>query len=428
MPLGFERLNERKKRPNELINFIRPLGGSDEAKSKDYLERVAAMSYPVMKENQIAVMALEEFPPNKEFLGRNFNAGEVIQLVLKSLDGRWLPFRHVQMVMMHELAHCKQMNHSKSFWKVRNGYAGHLQELWHRGYTGEGLWGKGRGLANGAFSATEMADASISPASLCGGVYESRRKRKRKDPQSLSLEERRALREQQKRKRILKKFGAGGMALGADEDEREKLEQKKVKSKPKVASSQRARDLRAAAALARFDKAKKEPEVKQEDSESDTELDLFESDLEFDEADRKLLNAEGKNLVRVCNDADEDNEDSKHELEQLLLTDWLKPKDSHSIKDEPKETSTIHDDKPRTEPSSIDQKGNPSIDRATPGICGICSFQNNPHAPICEICSHVLLPHLVANHWCCKSSTCKGTGFINPGDNGMCSVCGERRK
>jgi len=38
-----------------------------------------------------------------EFVGRNFNAGEVIQLVLKARgSGHWLPFNYVQMVMMHE--------------------------------------------------------------------------------------------------------------------------------------------------------------------------------------------------------------------------------------------------------------------------------------------------------------------------------------
>lgn len=56
-----------------------------------------------MKEHHLSVMSLEEYEPNREFVGRNFNAGEVIQLVLKSrLTGRWLPFNYVQMVMMHE--------------------------------------------------------------------------------------------------------------------------------------------------------------------------------------------------------------------------------------------------------------------------------------------------------------------------------------
>jgi hypothetical protein len=55
-----------------------------------------------MKEHHLSVMSLEEYEPNPEFVGRNFNAGEVIQLVLKSRSGRWLPFEYVQMVMMHE--------------------------------------------------------------------------------------------------------------------------------------------------------------------------------------------------------------------------------------------------------------------------------------------------------------------------------------
>ena len=121
MPLGFERLNAKKSQPNDHINFIKPLAGPDEAIAKDYLERIAAQCresswspvitapdrqiVPVMRQNHLYVMALEEYQPNREFVGRNFNAGEVIQLVLKSLHtGRWLPFEYVQMVMMHESA------------------------------------------------------------------------------------------------------------------------------------------------------------------------------------------------------------------------------------------------------------------------------------------------------------------------------------
>lgn len=59
-----------------------------------------------MRTHHLSVMSLEEYPPNREFVGRNFNAGEVVQLVLKPRGGggagRWLPFEYVQMVMMHE--------------------------------------------------------------------------------------------------------------------------------------------------------------------------------------------------------------------------------------------------------------------------------------------------------------------------------------
>lgn len=83
--------------------------GPHERYSQDFLERIAAICNPIMKKNGLAVMSLEEYEYNTEFLGRNFNAGEVIQLVLKSRSGNWLPFKFVQMVMMHELAHCKSM-------------------------------------------------------------------------------------------------------------------------------------------------------------------------------------------------------------------------------------------------------------------------------------------------------------------------------
>jgi hypothetical protein len=66
MPLGFERINERSKRPNDLINFIRPLPGRTQSHAQDFLERVAAISYPIMKANHIAVMALEEYEWNRE--------------------------------------------------------------------------------------------------------------------------------------------------------------------------------------------------------------------------------------------------------------------------------------------------------------------------------------------------------------------------
>ena len=98
MPLGYTRLNERTQRPNAHINFIKPLPGADAAITQDFLERIAAQCYPVMKQHTISVMSLAEHAPNPEFLGRNFNAGEVIELVLKDRGGRWLSFKFVQMV------------------------------------------------------------------------------------------------------------------------------------------------------------------------------------------------------------------------------------------------------------------------------------------------------------------------------------------
>lgn len=111
MPLGWERINVKHTSPNKNIVFIKPRPGPDKETSKDFLERLAAQCLPIMNKHHLAVVSLEEYEPNTEFWGRNFNNGEVIQLVLKSPSTRrWLPFHFVQLVLMHELAHNKHMN------------------------------------------------------------------------------------------------------------------------------------------------------------------------------------------------------------------------------------------------------------------------------------------------------------------------------
>ena len=319
MPLGFERINERQKRPNELINFIKPLEGSDKALAQDFLERVAAISYPIMKANYIAVMSLEEYEPNPEFIGRNFNAGEVIQLVLKAPgSGAWLPFRHVQMVMMHELAHCKQMNHSGFFWKVRNAYTKELRDLWGRNYTGEGFWSRGRTLLSGQYTTETLPDATLQPRSLCGGTYRSSRNRKRKRGQR--MEKAKVSYAERKQRRILKKFGAGGTVLGNEVKEEDESSGSSIKKgKPRVAASRRGRDLRAAAALARLEKVKDE-DVKEEATDSDSTSD----DEEFadrkpaiDVNGKKLTDYKGFGLVKVCEEEQENDDNTRHEMDEL---------------------------------------------------------------------------------------------------------------
>jgi hypothetical protein len=315
MPLGFERLNERTQRPNALINFIRTIPGPSSATAENILNRVAAVCYPFMKSNMILVQALEEFPYNNEFVGRNFNAGEVIQLVLRDRNGRWLPQRMVEMVMVHELAHCKQMNHSKAFWKARDEYAVDLRALWARGYTGEGLWGKGRGLETGAVQLKDTDGADI-PEHLCGGTYGRRsKKRKRggKDKPTISYAER-------KQRRILKKFGANGQSLGADDDTKIKLEGGVPrKGKPRVAGSARGRELRAAAALTRFDTVKKEEVTIKEEtpSDSETEDESSEQDAAVDVDGKKMVDDQGRFLVKICDEEDDHDDNARREFAEI---------------------------------------------------------------------------------------------------------------
>ena len=255
-------------------------------------------------------------------LGRNFNNGEVIQLVLKSPStGRWLPFRFVQMVMMHELAHNKQMNHSKAFWAVRNEFSVEIKGLWEKGYTGDGLWGRGVLLENGQFSHETLGDGEVLPEHMCGGGFVSRRGQKRKAKPKITYKE-------AKERRIRKKFGENGIALGADEVTKIKLENgKRPFGKPRVAGSKRGRDLRAAAALARFEVAEKEPQIKDEDlvtdseAESDTEDSLVFVKTEPNDAvdidGQRLLDLDGQGLVRVCEDEEKDDEGAINELLDL---------------------------------------------------------------------------------------------------------------
>ncbi|PON20758.1 hypothetical protein TGAM01_v210359 [Trichoderma gamsii] len=317
MPIGIQRLNAKKSQPNPHIVFIKPLKGSDEKIAQDFLERIAAQCLPVMRKHHIHVTSLEEFPPNREFVGRNFNAGEVIQLVLKSPgSGRWLPFNYVQMVMMHELAHCAQMNHSRAFWAVRNQYAAQMQTLWAEGYKGDGLWGRGAKLATGEWERNSVLADEVLPEHLCGGTYRSRG-RKRKAKPVLTYQER-------KERRILKKFGKNGVALGADEEEKVKLEKgKRVQAKPRVAGSLRGRELRAAAALARFEQSrddapKKEEEVDEEEGLSDYEDgDLADSKAAMDLDGTRMTDKDGGDMVKVCEDENPDDADAKNELDEL---------------------------------------------------------------------------------------------------------------
>lgn len=211
------------------------------------------------------------------------------------------------------------MNHSKAFWAVRNRYARDMEELWRQNYTGEGLWGRGRELSSGRFHRPTIQADDVLPEHICGGTYRTnRRSRKRKAKDTLTWKER-------KEKRILKKFGANGVALGSDEDAKVKLEQgKKAKGKPRVAQSQRGRELRAAAALARFEegkKAKKAEEtevIKIESDESEDENGLASVPDAVDIDGKKLVDKDGAGMVKVCGDEDEDGDEASEEMRELL--------------------------------------------------------------------------------------------------------------
>jgi DNA-dependent metalloprotease WSS1 len=332
MPLNSLRLNHQvSTHPNDRIVFIKPLPRppSDQASfdlADTFLRAIAAQCLPIMKKHYLSVTTLEEYEPNPEFIGRNFNNGEVIQLVLRSKSGGWVPFNFVQMVMMHELAHNVHMNHGKGFWAERNKFSNELRELWAKAYTGEGFWGNGRTLeslqavaGNNTMPSQELADLQV-----CGGTFRSRgRKRKRAGgQQDLTWKEKRD-------KRIEKKFGKNGQALGEDEGTRMMLEVGKgpVGGKPRVANSKRGRELRAAAALARFGTNKSEAEsIKDEETGDGSEYEDEYDDVDVKGEDakdingQKLLDSMGFGMLRVCGDEHEDGNDVhvKQEMDDLM--------------------------------------------------------------------------------------------------------------
>ena len=345
MPLNTLRLNHQKSsHPNDRVVFIKPLQRTAARKAEyeladTFLRAIAAQCLPLMKKHYLSVTTLEEYEPNPEFIGRNFNNGEIIQLVLRSKSGGWVPFNMVQMVMMHELAHNSHMNHGKLFWQTRNLYANEMKALWDRGYTGEGFWGSGRTLneMSVVMGNNLLSSQDLEGLPLCGGTYRSRRRKRKargaQDKPELTWREK-------KDRRIERKFGKNGVALGEDEDQRLALEIKNkgpIGGKPRVAQSKRGRELRAAAALARFETNKAAENIvpKREDPDDDDgelddpyEEDIVDAGLKdaLDLNGERLLDDKGQGMVRVCDDEDTDDINVKQEMTELSnLHRYFKP-------------------------------------------------------------------------------------------------------
>ena len=310
-----------------------------------------------------------------------------------------------------------------------------------QGYTGEGLWSRGQTLLSGAYATQGAPDSEVIPRSLCGGTYRTSRGRKRKRGRPETAKPTLSYAERQQR-RIAKRFGTKGVALGEDELQRVKLEEsaKKVKStaKPRVASSVRGRELRAAAALARFET---KPEAKNEESASDSDSGDDDDDIDVeaedavDAAGSRILDVRGHGMVRVCaGEGDEVAEESKAAVQRELRELEEVDRAAASIKRErttPPAPSGGNASQPSQTPAQVDSvKGQRK--------CPICSLHNpstkttsgspgEDGPPTCIACAHVLDASRVTSPWTCRSDACEGSAYLNAGDCGACGLCGQRR-
>ncbi|KAK4051344.1 hypothetical protein OIV83_002828 [Microbotryomycetes sp. JL201] len=144
------------------------------------LEALAAQFKPVMKDRGFAINSLVEAEWNPQFAGRNWNAGEVVEIVLRRPDGSFAPWKFILMVMAHECAHIKEMNHSSAFQKVNIQLRKHVDELRSRGYYGDGFWSSGHSLRYGDIEKPLEADEM--PEFICGGANKKTSRKRRQGP------------------------------------------------------------------------------------------------------------------------------------------------------------------------------------------------------------------------------------------------------
>ncbi|KAI0661757.1 WLM domain-containing protein [Cubamyces menziesii] len=248
------RLNEKEANPNPHVNFISPLKTGDEAaaeEARQLLRALAAQVRPIMKAEGFVVNSLEEYEYNRVFLGRNWNNGEVVELVLRDSVGNFLPTPCLLSTLCHELAHIKHMNHGPAFQALWKKLQNNVRELQSKGYYGDGYWSSGTRLADSAHIGGEGLDAGDLPEFMCGGAQSrarpsSTRRRRRNQAGAQTAKRRKA----GSRVTAQGTFKGAGRALNEDVSDEEA--KKAGSGFRKKAASKRAREERALAAERRL--------------------------------------------------------------------------------------------------------------------------------------------------------------------------------
>ncbi|PWY97064.1 WLM-domain-containing protein [Testicularia cyperi] len=172
------RLNDPDTSRNKHINYITALPHYDDhEEARHRLFQLAAQVQPVMKTHGFQINSLEEYEWNREFAGRNWNNGETVELILRRQDGSFAPLQWVLMVFCHELAHIKYMNHIPSqHGKLDRELRQECRQLQARGYYGDGFWSAGQRLQDNAFVAgMRMESLRGLPEYSCGGAFSSKK-------------------------------------------------------------------------------------------------------------------------------------------------------------------------------------------------------------------------------------------------------------
>ncbi|KAA1467508.1 WLM-domain-containing protein [Dentipellis sp. KUC8613] len=285
------RINESEPNPNPHINFITALPMPDPAaqeQARQLLRALAAQVKPVMKAHGFVVNSLEEYEFNPVFAGRNWNQGEVVELVLREAHGGFSSISWLMSTLCHELAHIKHPNHSPAFYTFWRQLNGEVRALQAKGYFGDGYWSSGTRLVDSARVAGDGVATGALPEFMCGGAQTkakpTRRRRRRQPTAGPSRSGAQSVKRRKAGSRVTADvFKGDGRALNADIEGEEK---KAGTGFRKQATSKRAREERALATERRLralqgKAASPEPKVEDtSDDESDGDEEVKETDLD----------------------------------------------------------------------------------------------------------------------------------------------------
>ncbi|KAG9119700.1 hypothetical protein FRC07_005141 [Ceratobasidium sp. 392] len=178
------RLNAKTDSPNPYFNFISALPSflkapdfTSEQNAKELLNALAAQVRPICKKHGFTVNSFEEYEHNKVFLGRNWNAGETIEIVLRRSDGTFHDIQQLIQVLCHELSHIKHMNHGTGFQQLNAQICHEVAILRSKGYYGDGMYSSGSRLSDSAEVAGRGLGATDYdlPEYMCGGAQQRQR-------------------------------------------------------------------------------------------------------------------------------------------------------------------------------------------------------------------------------------------------------------